>query len=208
MMNLRLGRINVALCMAMLAIGGCGSSADNKADDAYAKEELGETGIMVDGEPREDADPSLAMQLYSDSRQAHSIRTLRKQLNELYPGRKLPDGTIGDKRHQNSNSDHNPWIVLKGIGIVTAVDVSDGPDEKFSVTALAEKLRLGQDPRIKYLIFSGRIFSSKRVEYKGAVREAWTWGSYRGKNPHKHHMHLSVSKEEAQFDDERPWKLK
>src|SRR3954471_16871561 len=93
-------------------------------------------------------------------RLAAAIKTLQAEVNAAHPGRpKQADGTIGDARHQAEVSDHNPNP--PHAGVVTAWDITTAP---FTI-ALAEKLRLmGKtgDGRVKYVIYRGRIASSKQ----------------------------------------------
>jgi hypothetical protein len=54
---------------------------------------------------------------------------------------------------------------------------------------IADQLRLaakGGDKRIAYVIFNGRIASS---------RMGWRWRKYSGSNPHNHHCHISFTKQ-------------
>ena len=66
--------------------------------------------------------------LVSRWRVAKSLEHLRTQVNNAFPNRsKASDGTIGDISHQGRESDHNPWVVDAGIGVVTALDVTHDP---------------------------------------------------------------------------------
>jgi hypothetical protein len=55
---------------------------------------------------------------------------------------------------------------------------------------LADQIRLlcksKKERRITYIIFDGRIASSKK---------AWAWRTYEGTNKHNHHCHISFAKE-------------
>lgn len=116
---------------------------------------------------------------------------LRDEVNAAYPNRsKASDGSIGDTAHSARKSDHNP----DGAGWVRAIDMTewdpgtpnvDGDDV---AEALAEFLRAKKDPRVKYVIWRGRMFAS----YATASRKAWTWGPYSGPNGHFKHCHVSV----------------
>lgn len=136
-------------------------------------------------------------------RLADSLEVLRDEVNERWPQRsRASDGTIGDAAHAStgSASDHNPWITdADGIGVVRAFDItSEGIDADW----LAEHLRAlgaGEDPRLGdsgYVIWSGRIAS---------VRDGWVWRPYDGADPHTSHIHLSVTRDPAHFDDTHPW---
>jgi hypothetical protein len=53
---------------------------------------------------------------------------------------------------------------------------------------LADQIRLcarAGDKRISYVIFNGKICSSKK---------AWAWRPYDGVNKHNHHCHVSFTK--------------
>src|SRR5689334_16454379 len=106
----------------------------------------------------------------SQNRLAKSLVILIDDVTQKFPGRNTRnDGTIGDVAHQHRVSDHNP-----SRGIVTALDITHDPAHGFDAGAFAESLRQNRDHRIKYVIFNGRIFSSKQ--------DAWEWRP-RGKGP-------------------------
>jgi murein L,D-transpeptidase YcbB/YkuD len=67
---------------------------------------------------------------------------------------------------------------------------------------LAEILRERRDLRIKYVISNRRIYSGTNQK-----NPAWVWRPYAGKNPHTHHVHVSVKEDPIFFDDERLWEL-
>jgi len=91
------------------------------------------------------------------ARLARSLDTLRSQINAKYKDRsKLSDGWIGDTAHAARASDHNP----NAEGVVTALDITHDPAHGLDTWKLAEVLRNNKDPRIKYVISNGRIFSS------------------------------------------------
>jgi hypothetical protein len=113
---------------------------------------------------------------------------LRLQVDDSYPDRdRTSDGWIGDTRHQARPSDHNP----DAEGIVRAIDIDrdlSGKSKPDLMPDLADQLRLcGKlgDKRISYIIFDGRIASSKK---------AWAWRAYAGINKHNHHCHISFTK--------------
>lgn len=133
-------------------------------------------------------------------RLAASLRALRDTVNAMAPSRsKLSDGSIGDAVHATRDSDHNPWVVHEGKGIVTAIDVTHDPQGGCDAGRLAEALRLGRDPRVKYVIFDRRIFSS--------TIQPWQWRPYGGANPHSHHIHVSVAPSVERFDDTTLWQV-
>ena len=130
-------------------------------------------------------------------RVSHAIDSLTREVDSAFPGRsKISDGTIGDAAHASRPSDHNP----EG-GIVHARDFTEWDPNKNIANddvafMLAEFLRAKKDPRTKYVISRGRMFSS----YNTATRKAWEWGPYHGPNGHFHHCHVSVY-----GDDGSPW---
>ena len=112
-----------------------------------------------------------------------AIAVLR-QATALCPHRKkASDGLLPSPAHvkQNPDSDHN-----SGHGVDITHDKLGGID----CFDLFQKLR--KDPRVKYLIFSGRIWSAEKGE-----RE------YTGPNQHKHHLHISIK--EGCGNDTSPW---
>ena len=113
---------------------------------------------------------------------------LREMIDDAYPDRdRKSDGWIADNAHSLRKSDHNPD---PSNGIVRAIDVDKDFDSRPSTGAyLADQIRLcakAGDNRISYVIFAGKIASSKR---------AWRWRTYDGINKHDHHIHISFTKE-------------
>ena len=112
---------------------------------------------------------------------------LRLQIDDSYPDRdRTSDGWIGDSRHASRPSDHNH----DAMGIVRAVDIDrdlSGKKKPDLMPDLADQIRLAakSDKRIAYIIFDGRIASSKK---------AWRWRPYDGVNQHRHHCHISFTK--------------
>lgn len=133
-------------------------------------------------------------------RVAKSLLTLRGQIDQRFPKRsKASDGTIGDPSHQSRKSDHNPWVTNGGIGVVTAMDVTNDPEHGCSAQQLVDALVQSRDPRIKYIIWNRHIVSSSV--------QPWTWRPYTGANPHDKHFHLSVLPEPAKYDALTPWSI-
>jgi hypothetical protein len=114
---------------------------------------------------------------------------LREQFDDTFPDRdRRSDGWIGDTRHSARPSDHNPD---KATGMVRAIDIdrdvhkSGKPD---LMPDIADQIRLAAksgEKRISYIIFSGRIASS---------RMGWRWRKYKGSNPHVAHCHVSFTR--------------
>lgn len=136
-------------------------------------------------------------------RLAISLNVLREQINEMFPKRsKDSDGSIGDAAHATRDSDHNPWVKdSKGQPIVTAIDITHDPKNGFDSYAFAEYLMGKKDPRIKYVI------SNRRIGSGAAGPKPWTFRPYTGKNPHDHHIHISVVSDESGFDSTKKWDL-
>jgi len=115
---------------------------------------------------------------------------LREQFDDSYPSRdRTSDGWIGDSRHASRPSDHNP----DANGWVRAIDVDrdvSGRSKPDLMPDIADQIRLlcksKREKRITYIIFDGRIASSKK---------AWEWRTYEGSNKHNHHCHVSFSQE-------------
>ncbi|MDN5857868.1 MAG: hypothetical protein L0H84_04525 [Pseudonocardia sp.] len=118
---------------------------------------------------------------------AGSLQQLLDQLNQLAPHRsKVSDGSIGDAAHASRDSDHNPWWILNGQAYVTARDFTHDPAGGLNCDQLAASLTIARDPRVKYVIWNGRIMS-------GATQtQPWVWRPYHGRNRHTTHLHLSV----------------
>jgi hypothetical protein len=133
-------------------------------------------------------------------RLAKSLEVLKKQINDAYPNRsKSSDGTIGDAAHATTSSDHNPWVRDSDIGVVTAIDLTHDPKKGLDSYKLAEILRVAHDPRIKYVISNGQIFSSQV--------SPWKWRPYHGSNLHNHHVHISVMPTKKDYDNTSPWQI-
>ena len=115
---------------------------------------------------------------------------LREQIDDSFPSRdRTSDGWIGDTRHAARPSDHNPDVD----GWVRAIDVDrdlSGRAKPDLMPDLADQIRLlcksKKERRITYIIFDGRIASSKK---------SWAWRTYEGTNKHNHHCHISFAKE-------------
>ncbi|MFZ1885471.1 MAG: peptidoglycan-binding protein, partial [Rhodoplanes sp.] len=138
----------------------------------------------------------------SQNRLAKSLVTLIDDIVEKFPGRdNHNDGTIGDVRHQaeGAASDHNPHVRRDGMGIVTALDITHDPSHGFDAQAFADSLREQKEPRIKYVIFNGRIFNS--------TVHPWEWRDrHKGPGDHSEHVHISVADDPNLYDEPSPWK--
>ena len=112
---------------------------------------------------------------------------LREQIDDAFGDRdRTSDGWIGDTRHAARPSDHNP----DAQGWVRAIDVDrdlSGKPKPDLMPDLADQIRIAGkngDKRISYVIFEGRIASSKKN---------WAWRPYTGANKHNHHCHISFT---------------
>lgn len=128
-------------------------------------------------------------------RLAESLKTLRTQVNALYPSRdKSSDGSIGDQGHQARHSDHNP----NGANVVTAIDIDADLGPFTNVGVIVNALRSANDPRIKYIIWQGQITMPNNLA---------RLKKYNGPNGHFHHAHISVSSNPKLYDDAKAWQL-
>ena len=124
--------------------------------------------------------------------------------NKPAPNRKKDsDGIIGDAAHASRKSDHNPWIIEAGVGVVSAIDITNDKAGGCDVASIVEKLRTSKDSRIKYVIWNKRIYNSQEVNGS----PAWEWRPYKGSNDHSHHMHLSVKSNKESYDSGAPWPI-
>jgi hypothetical protein len=143
----------------------------------------------------------------NDPRPAKSLVVLRSQINALSPQRdKSSDGMLASDAHTQANpsSDHEPRIGDGGIGVVTAIDISNDPAHGISSEALAEALRAAKDERIKYIISNKKIASGTGQD----PHPAWKWRDYPvppNRNPHDHHVHISVKSAKEHYDSTAPW---
>lgn len=114
-------------------------------------------------------------------------------------------GTIGNPLTHSATSDHMPkdfpgW----GNDIVTAGDAPHVPGLGLDMHKVTEMMRLARDPRVKYVIFWRRMFSS----YPSGVYPAWTWRPYSNAatDPHTDHAHTSLVGD-SRADGTQPWKV-
>lgn len=114
--------------------------------------------------------------------QPAAIAVLR-QATALRPKRKkASDGLLPSKAHikQNPNSDHNSGF---------ACDLTHDPKNGIDCVEAYQKLQ--EDPRVKYLIFQGRIWSKEKGDrdFEGYA--------------HPHHLHISIKDNKG--SDTSPW---
>lgn len=121
------------------------------------------------------------------------------QVNKKWPNRdKTSDGTIGDAAHATRVSDHNPWVVVNGVGVVRARDIDkDGCDIPWMFEEL-RKLGAQGDPR---LAGGGYLIHNRRITTPDFTK----WVPYSGINPHTAHGHISWTRSQAGFDSPSPY---
>lgn len=123
---------------------------------------------------------------------APAAKALLTQANERWPNRnRASDGSIGDAAHSARTSDHNP----RSDGVVMATDVTHDPANGLDAHAEARRIAERRDPRVKYIISNGQIWSTKRAS-EG-------WRHYTGSNKHTKHVHFSITA--GHEDDTSPW---
>lgn len=112
-----------------------------------------------------------------------AIAALRQATAHWPKREKASDGLLPSAAHvyQNPNSDHNSGF---------AVDITHDPYSGPDCASLYIKLR--DDERVKYLIFSGKIWSKEKGNK-----------TYTGPNKHNKHLHISIKEEYG--DDTAPW---
>lgn len=128
---------------------------------------------------------------------APALKALISDVNQEWPNRsKALDGTIGDGAHAARKSEHNP-------NREPGDDVPDGYVTAADITA--EGINTGRlidvlirDPRVWYVIHNreirSRTYGFKRQEYEGD-----------GRNPHLHHIHVSLVQTRKACDDQSDW---
>lgn len=140
-----------------------------------------------------------------------SLVALRNEFNLLAPRRdKASDGSIGDRAHAHRPSDHNPDETgstpaedADRANEVHAIDVdkdlnTPGWTMQKAVDVIVARHRSGQDNRLEYIIYNGRIWSRK---------SGWTARRYTGSNPHDKHAHFSARYNDAAESGTRSWGL-
>jgi hypothetical protein len=109
-------------------------------------------------------------------------------VNRLWPARdRTSDGWIGDPRHASRFSDHNP----DRRGRVHALDLDQGG---IDVEALVRAAILHKGTH--YVIADGLIYRKRR---------AFSPEPYTGSNPHRSHVHVSVSRSWLGRRSRRSW---
>lgn len=141
-----------------------------------------------------------------------ALASLRDEFNRLSPGRdKRSDGSIGDRAHADSSSDHNPdetgetpYEDADSTNEVHAIDVDEtgpwphGMTFDLGVNTVVDRHRRGLDDRLQNVIYNGLIASRSW---------GWTWQTYHGSNGHYEHAHFSCRYTSKQEADTRAWGL-
>lgn len=131
---------------------------------------------------------------------APSLVALFDEADDRWPFRsRVSDGSLGDSAHAARSSDHNPKAPNPP-GWVDAGDITEDFEHGPDLPALWNHLIGTRDPRVKYLIYEGRIVKSY---VDSAGHPAWVPQPYTGLNAHKQHMHISVLPEGR--TDTSPW---
>jgi hypothetical protein len=144
-------------------------------------------------------------------RVAPSLDRLLAEVNALAPDRdRSSDGSIGDARHANHPSGHNPDesghpedVDTDHRNEVRARDFDtdlNRPGITMEMVAqyLVQRSRTGRITWIKYIIFDRRIWSAS---------DGWVTRAYAGGNPHREHMHVSSKPDAVSESDTRPMRL-
>jgi len=98
---------------------------------------------------------------------------------------------MGDASHRRRKSDHN---------LGNAIDVTHWPEGGLDTWRLADELR-----RQMRAYPAGRLSLIIAQVHVSDASTGWTWRPYRGRNPHKTHVHLSIRPSARLVV--RPWRL-
>ena len=133
-------------------------------------------------------------------RLAKSLHSLIDEINRSAPGRdESHDMSDGGAAYANRPSDHKPCPCHQ---VVCAFDFTHDPSKGFDAHEFADwlagRLKSGQEGRVKYIISNSRICSGPKQPYRPGV-----WREYKGIDPHKTHVHVSVV--HPSFDWSAPW---
>ena len=125
------------------------------------------------------------------------LKALFTEFDRIAPSRDhASDGAVGDQRHQDEVSDHNPdetgSVPIRDsdrTNEVHAIDVDDDLREsdltmEKVVQFLLGRCRSGAERRLRYIIYNRRIWSAS---------SGWVQKTYTGASPHTEHAHFSAS---------------
>ena len=114
--------------------------------------------------------------------QPAAIAVLRQATAHFPKRKRASDGLLPSKAHlaTNPNSDHNSGF---------ACDLTHDPKNGIDCTVAYKELQ--NDPRVKYLVFKGRIWSEAKGDrdFDGYA--------------HPHHLHISIK--DTKGSDTSPW---
>lgn len=133
-------------------------------------------------------------------RMARSLDVCMTEIRSVWPDAVI--GTVGDVRHQAGTSDHNPEDDDNDPDtpeVVCAIDPMDGPG--VDIDELVRRVLRKPHPDLTYVIRKGKIYHR---------RNGFRPTTYRGKDKHTNHAHLSVGggsdgHRQPPFDDLDPW---
>lgn len=130
---------------------------------------------------------------------APAAKAALAEATDRWPNRsRKSDGTVGDARHRNRRSWHNPSKpdgTPHPDGTVYAFDLTHDPANGVDAHALVRAAVARGDRRVLEAISNSKIWTKKRA--------AEGWREYSGSNPHDKHAHVSVDPKFA--DDTSPW---
>ena len=119
---------------------------------------------------------------------APALVKLRKQVDAKWPNRdRRSDGIWPSAAHTAANptSDHEAG---------NALDIDTNLSKTTNASLLFRRIKASKDPRVRYIIHAGRIWSPERGDRP-----------YSGTNPHDTHIHISVR--ETRRRDVREWRI-
>lgn len=139
------------------------------------------------------------------------LKALFGEFDRIAPSRdRASDGAVGDQRHQDEVSDHNPdetgSVPIRDsdrTNEVHAIDVDnnlrqgDLTMEKV-VQFLLGRCRSGAEKRLRYIIYNRRIWSAS---------SSWMQKTYTGASAHTEHAHFSASYTAALEANTASWGL-
>lgn len=140
---------------------------------------------------------------------AGSLVSLKAAVDAHWPGRdKRSDGGIGNAAHQaeGSASDHNPWLnnTVRAYDFTATQPGVSGVDGAW----LAEMLRIaGATGDNRLAGRSGDLNDNGYViwDHHITTPDFSRWVPYDGADPHVTHVHVSVTRDPAGYEDGRPW---
>lgn len=131
------------------------------------------------------------------SHRAGALDALAAAIDAHWPHRDhTSDGFLADARHmaEASASDHNPWL---GHCVRAGDFDADGIDAAW----LAENLRLLGAFRDRRLAGGGYVIFDHRI----TTPDFSSWVPYTAGDPHTSHVHVSLSRDQAGYEDRGPW---